>query len=273
MRKTLIILLRINYILAAIAILLAVMISFEAKSANINVLIIDTGIDKNPAFRHVQYVENNVNYKDVHGHGTGVASIVEYGNLDNPDPICDSVKIYSCRAFFLTTKDVNDAESNKKCLAWALQNNIDIINYSAGGTTADYIERNILKKINDKGIMVVAASGNNNEPLSKEPFYPAMYAKDHCVKDGGSGFTSKERCKGYNYALKNIKIVGNLDGKLIQRQSNYGNEVDYWEPGTNILSYTVGGIKIRFTGSSQAAAMFTHKLLKKHCDGSKEKGK
>lgn len=106
----------------------------------------------------------------------------------------------------------------------------DVVNMSFGGEDEMPGERQLFNALSRKRGVLVMSSGNNATNLDLNcTFYPACFR------------------------VKNGVVVGNIDP-----QSNYGRiNVDVYEPGT-----LLGPPKIRMTGSSQAAALFTGKLLR-----------
>lgn len=106
----------------------------------------------------------------------------------------------------------------------------DVVNMSFGGEGEMLEERKLFNALSRKRGVLVMSSGNNATNLDLNcTFYPACFR------------------------VKNGVVVGNIDP-----QSNYGRiNVDVYEPGT-----LLGPPKIRMTGSSQAAALFTGKLLR-----------
>jgi major intracellular serine protease len=197
----------------------------------ISVLEIDTGVDiSHPEIRSHINIGNwkNPNYEDFHGHGTHIAGIIL-------KDVCDEVELTSCKYYDLSNK----ANSPLDCFREALKHHYDIVNFSSGGPGFDQKEYDILKNI--KSTIVVAA-GNDSHDLSVWSYYPA------------------------SYNLKNIIPVGNLEGKVINQSSNYGLKNMVWEQGTRIYSFFPGGRYGIMTGTSQAAALHTNKLLKELCE-------
>lgn len=214
----------------------------------IKVLEVDTGVD----ISHLQ-IRNHINianwikedYVDLHGHGTHIAGIIL-------DQVCAEVELVSCK--FYVSAEGNESEHMKKtiaCFKQALKEHFDIINYSAGGQEASEEEYKVLKQISDMGVRIIVASGNNGRDLSDPIFnyYPA------------------------EYPLQNITVVGNLEkNKKRNISSNYGLDGMVWEIGTNIWSTFPNNSFGYMTGSSQATAKRTNRILKKMCLLNETKG-
>jgi hypothetical protein len=115
----------------------------------------------------------------------------------------------------------------------------DVVNMSFGGEDEMPGERKLFNALSKKRRILVMSSGNNAMNLDLNCFfYPACFR------------------------VRNGVVVGNIDP-----QSNYGRiNVDVYEPGT-----LLGPPKIRMSGSSQAAALFTGKILRFIYKNKKEK--
>ncbi len=209
------------------------------SQAKVTVLEVDTGVD----ISHLE-IRNHVNIKDWEteayidtvGHGTHIAGII----LDH---VCDEVELISCKFYEpFETNETKHMTKTIECFKKALNQHIDIINYSAGGLETSPDEYTILKQISNKGIKIVVAAGNDNQDLNTYNYYPAKYD------------------------LQNIIVVGNLDTNGERHKtSNYGLKGMVWEIGTKVwstLPYNSWGY---MTGSSQATGKRTNFLLRQMC--------
>jgi subtilisin family serine protease len=124
-----------------------------------------------------------------------------------------------------------------KALHYAIDNGARIINYSGGGPEYSEEEYQAMKKAEERGVLIVAAAGNDrhNTDVEEYRYYPAAYG-----------------LKG----LKNIITVASMDSEnRILPSSNWGvRSVDVAAPGESILSTIPGGRYGRMTGTSQATA-------------------
>jgi thermitase len=195
----------------------------------ITVAVIDTGLDLNNNFqidpRSQSFCGDEL--KDNSGHGTHIAGLIHQINphanlliLKYWDPLnskCESL------------------QNLISALKYAIYSNVDIINYSGGGTLPSREELQLLLLAEKKGILVVAAAGNNGQNNDDQPFYPA------------------------SYNLKNILSVGSLteDGAWA-RTSNWSlQKVQLAAPGQNIWSQIPGNKYAFMSGTSQATAIVT----------------
>ncbi len=161
---------------------------------------------------------------DSHGHGTHVTGLI----LEQAPDIEVLPLIY-----FSPVLDGNQAMSySLQALEYAVGAGADIINYSGGGMVPSEREKAILELAQRRGILVVAAAGNEAMNTDQRQFFPA------------------------NYRLSNILSVGAVgqDGTSL-RSSNFGqSSVDFAALGERVVSTLPGGLRGEMTGTSQATA-------------------
>jgi thermitase len=228
--------------------------TYSQGSKNVVVAVIDTGIDaKHPDLKSNlwkspvrggslvsgqtygwDFVTRSSNPSDTHGHGTHIAGIIVSAA---PQTQIMPIRYYSETA----SGDVNLANTIK-ALHYAIDNGAKIINYSGGGPEYSEEEFQAMKKAERKGVLIVAAAGNDRHDtdLPENRYYPAAY-----------------KLKG----LTNIISVAsmNSEGKILS-SSNFGSKsVDIAAPGEGIQSALPGQMAGRsrygkMTGTSQATA-------------------
>jgi len=219
------------------------------KKKDIIVAIIDTGIDKTHPFlaSNIHILTGRAiggNYGidfslgpkkisktpyDKHGHGTHVAGIVK--------SVSPEVKILALKYYNPQASGQENLNSAIRALEYAINANVDIINYSGGGPEPSTDELRVLKIAERKDILIVAAAGNEKQNIdqSRNAYYPA------------------------SYGLKNIITVSSHDrnNKLLA-SSNWGKKsVDISAPGHDIKSAYPNNRASRMTGTSQATAFVT----------------
>src|SRR5690606_35171285 len=115
-------------------------------------------------------------------------------------------------------------------IEYAVQMNAHLINFSAGGKERNSSEEKAIAKAHEKGILFVAAAGNDRLNSDVFGFYPA------------------------DYDLPNILSVGAIGkDKNILKISNFGRRtVDLAAPGEAIISTYPGGGYELMSGTSQA---------------------
>ncbi len=217
------------------------------KNKDIIVAVVDTGIQYNHKFLKnniftpegsvsasnfgVDFSGKNVGKapKDSHGHGTHVAGIVK--------SIFPEVKILPLKYYNPNASGQENLNSTIKALRYAVDQNVDVINYSGGGPESSAEEKAILMEAEKKGILIIAAAGNEKSNIDKKQnaYYPA------------------------SYGLSNIITVGAHDeSNQIIASSNFGEKsVDIAAPGFRIKSAIPGNGAGIMTGTSQATAFVT----------------
>lgn len=148
------------------------------------------------------------------GHGTFVAGI-----LDQMSP-----------ASKLIIVRVADSDGNTtawrlvKGIAFAVATQAEVINISMGSIANIPAMTDILEWTNTKGVLVVAAAGNNGQKLLLNP----------------AGIT------------KAVAVTG-VDGNDVKAPfSNYLGKIEACAPATGVLSYGVGGTLLPWSGTSFA---------------------
>jgi thermitase len=227
----------------------------EEGSRDIVVAVIDTGID--PTHKNLErniwkdpkrkdrnvygwnFVTNEPNPKDEHGHGTHVAGII--GAMADAQTGVSGV---AHRVSIMPVKYYSDAnpgsvnlKNTVKAIEYAVQNGARIINYSGGGPEFSEDEYLAIKKAEAAGVLFVAAAGNERQDtdLVENYYYPSAYR------------------------LSNIISVAATDiNNNLLRSSNWGkSKVDIAAPGENIYSTLPGGKYGYMSGTSQATAFVT----------------
>lgn len=240
-------------------------------SKDVVVAIIDTGIDvnhpdirpnlwRNPKELHNNhkgfigdmhgwnFVDDNSDLTDNHGHGTHIAGIVGAvgGNNYGISGVAPKVSLMVLKYYDPKSTNNNNLKNTLKAFEYAIENGASIINYSGGGTAPSAAEKAVIKRARKLGILVVAAAGNESSDSDVHKFYPADYDLDNI-----------------------ISVTAVNKSKNVLSSSNYGKStVDIAAPGHNIYS-TFPMNKGQFgylTGTSQATAYVTGvaALIKSH---------
>ncbi|EZP58326.1 S8 family serine peptidase [Exiguobacterium sp. RIT341] len=198
----------------------------------VKVAIIDSGIDTQHndltglVTKEYNAIEEGKKIIDDSGHGTSVAGII--GAIDNdygikgiaPSKVVD---IYSVKAF---ENNTSTAKYLEKAFEWAINQNVDLINLSAGTNVHTKKLSTLIEKATDKNIIIIAAAGNSFDGKVK---FPASSKKVISVG-------------AVNYNLK--QVSGTSKGKI-----------DFVGPGTNILT-TLPKNSYGFFGYTSSATAF-----------------
>jgi subtilisin family serine protease len=275
-KKWLTIITKINQVLFIIALLMVLFFYASAQadvgtfrnkppklrptpSGQVTVMVIDTGV--NPQNEVIApFLRTPIDILDVdnHGHGTHVTALIvagtgtyRNGKLQHAGPrICSNVKIIPCKFYDVSFHSKSMAlERMAQCIRKAAELNVDMVNMSAGGLDYSKEEHDAMKELEKKKILVVAAAGNESSDLNILPYYPA------------------------SYQLSNTIIVGSLANRLnkfspFERSftSNFGVPGMSWEFGEQVMSYDHNNRPVALTGTSQATALISHKILIERCN-------
>jgi thermitase len=183
------------------------------------------------------FVSNNNQLEDNHGHGTHIAGIIgaEAGNKKGISGISPKVSLMILKYFDPKVRNTDNLKNTIAAIKYAVKMGAHIINYSGGGTDYSQDEYDAVALAEKKGILFVAAAGNEKSNSDQYHYYPA------------------------DYKLKNIISVTAIDPTTeILTSSNYGvDTVDIAAPGQNILSCLPHNSYGLMTGTSQATAFIS----------------
>jgi thermitase len=199
-------------------------------SPNINIAILDTGVDLDHPDLASKIVKN-INFTssptadDVYGHGTHVAGIAAAitNNGIGVAGLGYSSAIMNVKV--LGDDGVGSWSWIAQGIIWAADNGAEIINLSLGGPYGSATAESAINYAWNRGVVVVAAAGNYG---NSAPCYPAYYT--NCIAVAGTD--SLDRLAGW---------------------SDYGDWVDVAAPGVNIVSTLVSGGYGYKSGTSMAS--------------------
>lgn len=173
---------------------------------------------------------------DTHGHGTHIAGIVASTAVAGlaQGTNCQRVQIMPLKYYDNSGAGFNNLANTVRAIQYATKNGANIINYSGGGSDPAASEKAAIEDANKKGILFVAAAGNDGHNNDSTPYYPASYGLDNII-----GVASL-----------------NKQNQLLP-SSNYGKTVQVAAPGLSILSTLPEGKYGTMSGTSQATAFVT----------------
>lgn len=179
------------------------------------------------------FVSNNNNLTDTHGHGTHIAGIIgaEGGNDKGIIGIAPKVSMMILKYYDPKTP-ADNLKNTIRSIKYAIQMKANIINYSGGGLEYSEEEKNAIQEAQNQGILFVGAAGNEHSNSDKNKYFPA------------------------DYGLANIISVTAIDPNTrVLSSSNYGVEtVHLAAPGQAIYSTLPNNNYGPMTGTSQATA-------------------
>ncbi|MBI4041722.1 MAG: S8 family serine peptidase [Deltaproteobacteria bacterium] len=183
------------------------------------------------------FVHNTATPYDEHGHGTHVTGIIGAvkGNGIGISGICPYVSLMILKYYAPNSSGRKNLENTVRAFQYAIDNGAHIINYSGGGAEYSKEEHDMIVKAQEKGILVVAAAGNEKNNADEIAYYPASYDLDNIISVA---------------ALQK-------DGTLVH-SSNFGvTRIDVAAPGYQIYSTLPNNQYGMMTGTSQATAVVT----------------
>jgi subtilisin family serine protease len=249
----------------------------------IKVAVIDTGFDFSSTWKGKKGVVKpklcNYGHKDLtgtgyrtdnHGHGTHVAGLIaKYAGKANYCLVI--IKYYDPKQ-----TGRNNVKNTVKAFQHAINIGVDMINYSGGGSEFNYKEYVVVKKALDKGIVFVAAAGNDNQKIdyhisrldikyARQNGKILLYSFKPYYINRNTGVVTDKTPLMYYPASYDPRIIAvkNIDRKGERvSSSNYGKAFIYQEVGDNVLSLLPNNKVGHMTGTSQAAPTKAGKILK-----------
>lgn len=204
----------------------------------LKVAILDTGIDKNHedlalnvkgGFSVFTDSANLDPFYDGSGHGTHVAGTV--AAVDNNLGVIGVARhadLYAVKV--LNNSGSGSYEGIAKGIEWSIQNGMDIINMSLGGSSSSAILEQFCNLAYEEGILLVAAAGNSGTRAGRNDTvgYPAKYASVMAVA------ATDQNDKRASF-------------------SSTGPAVEISAPGVGILSTTPNNNYASYNGTSMAS--------------------
>jgi len=186
----------------------------EGRSA-ITIAVVDTGVDMlHPDLDSKikssgrDFVNNDFDATDDHGHGTMIAGIAA-AETNNNEGIAGVT--WNCKVLPVKVADESGLAYEDDVadgIRWAVDNGADVINLSLGSPEPTLLIRDAMKYAHDKNVVVVVAAGNTAGPVE----YPAAY-NAYCLAVSATDYND-----------------------LRTLWSSYGPEIDVAAPGDRILS-------------------------------------
>jgi serine protease len=192
----------------------------DTKGSGVTVAIIDTGVSKVPDLAKTEFVKgydfvnDKENADDDNGHGTHVAGTVAQSTNNNYGVagVAYEAKIMPLKVLASsgggTITDIADA------IRFAADNKADVINMSLGGGGESQIMKDAIEYAYNKGVVIVAAAGNENRDSAS---YPARYAR---VISVAATDAQNEKAEFSNYgAGVDIAAPGGGNGSKIWQET------------------------------------------------------
>jgi subtilisin family serine protease len=173
---------------------------------------------------------------DNHGHGTHISGIISAkpNATTGLSGVCPGVRIMPLKYYDNASLGYNNLQNTVRAIYYAVKMGAQIINYSGGGAEPSTSEKAAIEYARQRGVLFVAAAGNDGHNNDIFPYYPA------------------------SYGLDNIISVASVDKQnQLLPSSNYGKNVQVAAPGLGILSTLPHKKTGTMSGTSQATAFVT----------------
>ena len=205
--------------------------AWEVTTGNrdVKVAVVDTGIDYNHpdlagrVEKGFDFINNDEDAMDDQMHGTHCAGTVAAG-IGNGGVVGVAPNVTLLAVKVLSKSGSGDYAGVANGITYAADHGAHVISMSLGGGSTAQVLEDAVAYAQSKGVLVVAAMGNNN---SERPSYPA--------------------------AVAGVLAVGST---TVQEQrssfSNYGKHISVGAPGSDILSTLLGGGYKSISGTSMA---------------------
>jgi len=204
------------------------------RGAGVVVAVIDTGVDLNHPDLVSNLLPNGYNFGDgnaipldIAGHGTRIAGIIaaRQNNGAGVSGLAPDARILPLK---INVGGQNTFSSDRlaSAIAYAVEQGASIINLSLTVDQQTQTVQDAIQSALDRGIIVVAAAGNNGGPVEFPATMPGVFA-----------------------------VAASDQSSRLSGSSNWGPEILVAAPGSNILSTSLGGgIAAAIPGGTSFAA-------------------
>jgi len=203
----------------------------STDAQKVTVAVVDSGIcasHPDLAGRIVagwDFLENDAVPQDDFGHGCSVSGVIAANMNDGIGiaGVAPNAQIMPLRV--LNASGVGAYSDVAAAIVYAADHSAQVINLSLGGSNPSSSLEDAVNYAISKGVIVVAAAGNNG---TEGALFPAAYP--------------------------DVIAVGSVDSNMQHSSfSNYGSQIDIWAPGSNILTTKRDGSYGLVSGTSFAA--------------------
>ncbi|MBR2895427.1 MAG: S8 family serine peptidase [Oscillospiraceae bacterium] len=213
--------------------------AFAAEGERVRVAVIDSGVSSaaisaDALAEGANYIKPEESTEDRVGHGTAVVSLIVGSERAGVSGVCPEAEVVPM-VFYTASRSGLQTAGDTTMMAQMILDAIDIyscdiINISACGNVDDEAVRNAIAYAEEKGVLVVAAAGNEGK---SEARYPAQYDSVLCV--------------------------GSVDETLrnAAKFSNDNAAVDVVAPGVDLTVSAMSGAAKKQSGTSFSTAYIT----------------
>ncbi|MCL5070066.1 MAG: S8 family peptidase [Actinobacteria bacterium] len=207
----------------------ALNVTTGAAGAGVDIAVIDTGIyynhvDLDDNYRGgYDFVNSDTDPVDDNGHGTHVAGIIAAeDNGVGVIGVAPKANLYALKV--LDSSGSGYYSNIILALDWSVNNNIEIVNMSFGGSVSSRSLQKACDNAYSSGVLLVAAAGNAG---SAKILYPANYSSV-------------------------IAVSATNQNDSLASFSNYGENIELSAPGVSIKSTFINDGYVTYSGTSMA---------------------
>lgn len=219
----------------------AKVLTSQLTKRKVKIGIVDSGIDmSHPEFSHIDFsthqlydfVEEDFEPNDEHGHGTHVAGII----LGHSTGVYPEANLVIAKALGKTGK--SNSIDLSRAIVWTVNQKPDVINFSWGGGFKTQALRDAIEYGKSKQVLMLTSAGNSGTNVDNYPEVPISYGGLTAI----SSYTEKNK---------------------LAKHSNYGAKaVSFAAPGEDIYSTFPDENYKEMTGTSMAVAVATSIVAK-----------
>jgi subtilisin family serine protease len=181
-------------------------------------------------WRGWNFVKNTNNPMDDNQHGTHCAGTIGARGDDGVGVVGVNWQVSMVGIKFLDGAGSGTLANAVKAIEYATKIGVTLTSNSWGGGGFSETMEAAIREANSKGILFIAAAGNDSSNNDRTPAYPASYKLDNVISVGATDHNDR-----------------------IASFSNWGlNTVHLSAPGVNILSTVPGGAYSKLSGTSMA---------------------
>lgn len=210
---------------------------------DVKVMVLDTGVNCDHedltcgavGFNAITGGETVRDARDDNGHGSHVSGTIGATGNNRKGITGTSTRADIIPGKFLDASGAGSLFDAIKAIRWAIKNDIDIINCSFGGGGYSVQFQSVVNEAASKGILVIAAAGNENNDNDKYPRYPSNYDN---VLSVASHTVSGERSEFSNFGVDSVDVSAPGSGIYSVRHTGGYRYLD----GTSMATPHVAGI-------------------------------
>jgi len=180
------------------------------------------------------FAKHSARIDDDHGHGTHIAGLIA-GESPEFHGVAPGARLMILKYYDPQAPIGGNLMNSVRAIRYAVSMGAHILNYSGGGLEPHPEEKKALEEAAKKGVLVVAAAGNENTNADALGFYPASYGLTNILSVMAVG-PDRKRLPASNWGQRHVHLAA---------------------PGEAILSTYLNGQMAYMSGTSQATALVT----------------